>query len=210
MNTENREEALTLELLRAIDQQSNVTQRGLADRLGVALGLANSYLKRCARKGLIKVQQVPPNRYLYYLTPQGFSEKSRLTARYLTDSLRFYRRASDEYTAVFRDCLAHGHSRVLLCGASELAEIAALRAGEFGIAVIGVYDPDPAGMQPAGLTLFRAPVPDSDFDALVLTAVREPERLLDVVRGAWPENGHVYIPEMLGVRAAAAVDGAGT
>ena len=60
-----------------------MTQRHLADRLGVALGLANSYLRRCARKGLIKITQAPDNRYLYYLTPQGFTEKTRLTARYL-------------------------------------------------------------------------------------------------------------------------------
>jgi len=80
---------LTLELLEAIEARSDVTQRHLADRLGVALGLANSYLKRCARKGLIKVHQAPANRYLYYLTPQGFAEKARLTGEYLTSSLDF-------------------------------------------------------------------------------------------------------------------------
>ena len=72
-NAGDKEDALTLEILEVIENQSHVTQRHLADRLGVALGLANSYLKRCIRKGLIKVQQAPANRYLYYITPKGFA-----------------------------------------------------------------------------------------------------------------------------------------
>ena len=90
MNTErDREEVLTLEILDVIQKQSDVSQRHLAQHLGVALGLANSYLKRCVRKGLIKITEAPANRYLYYLTPMGFAEKSRLTARYLNYSFSF-------------------------------------------------------------------------------------------------------------------------
>ena len=44
-------------------------------------------------KGLVKMSQVPLNRYAYYLTPQGFAEKSRLTAEYLSVSFNFFRRA---------------------------------------------------------------------------------------------------------------------
>ena len=91
--TPDREQALTLELLAAIESRSDVTQRHLAARLDVALGLANSYLRRCVRKGLVKITQAPANRYLYYLTPQGFAEKSRLTAHYLSVSFDFYRHA---------------------------------------------------------------------------------------------------------------------
>ena len=46
MNTRKREESLTLEILEAIEQRDDLTQRHLADQMGVALGLANSYLKR--------------------------------------------------------------------------------------------------------------------------------------------------------------------
>ena len=74
-------------MLQAVEESSDVTQRHLAQSMGVALGLANSNLRRCARKGLIKVQQAPADRYLYYLTPKGFAEKSRLTADYLSISL---------------------------------------------------------------------------------------------------------------------------
>ncbi|MEK7815199.1 MAG: winged helix-turn-helix transcriptional regulator, partial [Pseudomonadota bacterium] len=92
MNTKtDREEQLVLELLDAVGRKNDVSQRHLALHMGVALGLANSYLKRCIRKGFIKISEAPANRYLYYLTPTGFSEKSRLTAKYLASSFHFYR-----------------------------------------------------------------------------------------------------------------------
>ena len=136
-----REEALTLEILQTIEAHSDVTQRRLADRLGIALGLANSYLKRCARKGLIKVNQAPANRYLYYLTPQGFAEKIRLTKEYLSASFDFYRSAGSSLSAVFEECSEMRGRRILFAGVSELAEIGSLRAQDYRLDFIGTYDP---------------------------------------------------------------------
>jgi predicted transcriptional regulator len=141
MNNRQREESLTLEILEAIDARSDVTQRHLARRTGIALGLANSYLKRCVRKGLIKIHQAPANRYLYYLTPMGFAEKSRLTAHYLSYSFKFYRRAAESCAEAFEDCKARGWKRISLCGASDLAEIASIRALEYGVDIVCVYEP---------------------------------------------------------------------
>ena len=128
MNNREREESLTLEILEAIEARSDVTQRHLARSTGIALGLTNSYLKRCVRKGLVKIHQAPANRYLYYLTPKGFTEKSRLTARYLSVSFAFYRKAGDSCRDAFQRCEKQGWNRVVLCGVSDLAEIASLRA----------------------------------------------------------------------------------
>jgi DNA-binding MarR family transcriptional regulator len=80
---------IVLSGLTSIERDSTITQRALARELGIALGLANAYLRRCVRKGLVKMRQVPINRYAYYLTPQGLAEKSRLTAEYLAVSLDF-------------------------------------------------------------------------------------------------------------------------
>ena len=71
---------LTLGVLEAIDSKKSITQRSISKDLDMALGLVNSYLKRCVKKGFIKIQQAPKNRYLYYLNPKGFSEKAKLTA----------------------------------------------------------------------------------------------------------------------------------
>lgn len=166
-----RESALTLEILEAVASRSDVTQRHLADRLGVALGLANSYMKRCARKGFIKITQAPANRYLYYLTPHGLAEKTRLTAEYLTSSFEFYHRASDSIAESFRFCAEQHMRRVLLAGVSELAEIGSVRAHDFEISLVGTFDPDSLLKKFIGKPVWQQLRDIDACEAVVLTAL---------------------------------------
>lgn len=176
MNTEpNREDALTLEILDVIDRQKHVNQRHIARHLGVALGLTNSYLKRCIRKGFVKVSQAPANRYLYYLTPKGFSEKSRLTAQYLSISFEFYRRAGDSCRRVFDLCEQRDWRALLLCGVSDLAEIATVRASERNIRIVGVHDPDSLSTHFLNRPVWQNLSEAESHDAVVLTDLDDPQ-----------------------------------
>jgi len=170
---QDREEALTLEILNAIEARSDVTQRHLADRLGVALGLANSYLKRCVRKGLVKITQAPANRYLYYLTPQGFTEKRRLTRQYLSASLDFYRRASGSLVDALGQCRDAGYQRVIFVGLSELTEIAVIRSHDLNITVVGAYDPASRHSSLFGVPVWGSINVLPPCDAAMLTALNE-------------------------------------
>jgi len=134
------EDHITLDLLDVVEHNSTITQRILATELGVALGLTNSYLKRCTKKGLIKVQQIPSNRYSYYLTPHGFAEKSRLTAEYLKQSFDFFRRAKSQSSKLLTLCRDRGWARVALAGKSNLTEITILSAAELNIELVGIID----------------------------------------------------------------------
>jgi DNA-binding MarR family transcriptional regulator len=125
---ENDSERLVLGLLTSLDADSTRSQRRIADELGVALGLVNAYLKRAIKKGFVKVGQAPARRYAYYLTPRGFSEKSRLTVQFLSDSFSLFRKAKDEYGSIFERAQALGLRRVVLAGKSDLCEIAVLCA----------------------------------------------------------------------------------
>ena len=175
MNTKaDREEELVLELLDAVGKQSNVSQRHLASDMGIALGLANSYLKRCIRKGFIKISEAPANRYLYYVTPKGFAEKSRLTAKYLSSSFAFYRKAGDSCMDVFQKCEAQGWRRILLYGMSDLAEIATLRAQERDVQIVGILDPHTERRRFAGLPVWRSLDQAGPFDVCVLTELNSP------------------------------------
>ena len=137
-----RHEGIIRDILERVDDSAEINQRDLARDLGIALGMANAYMKRCVRKGWVKVRQAPMRRYRYYLTPKGFSEKSRLTAQYLRDSLTFFRRARQSYNALFADLAADGVARVVLCGNGELAEIAVLCALDHPLDIIGVSRDD--------------------------------------------------------------------
>ncbi|MBI4694034.1 MAG: winged helix-turn-helix transcriptional regulator [Gammaproteobacteria bacterium] len=164
-----REESLTLELLQQIEARSDITQRHLADRLGVALGLANYCLRRSVRKGLVKITQAPANRYLYYLTPKGFAEKSRLTAEFLSAQFAFYRQASGAMEAAFAACRERGAARVLFGGVSELAEIGSVRAADFELELIGTFDPDSAQSRFVGRPVWTRLLDVGAADAAIFT-----------------------------------------
>lgn len=187
-----------LELLDAVERRSDVSQRHLANHMGVALGLANSYLRRCIRKGLIKIKEAPANRYLYYLTPKGFAEKSRLTAVYLSTSFEFYREAGRSCSAIFTECERRGWRQVVLCGASDLAEIALLRSQETGVKVAGVVDWSGDRQIFLGSPVWRKTKSAQPFDGCVVTDLRSPRetysRLVDEVG-----RERVLVPDILRV-----------
>jgi hypothetical protein len=166
--------------------------------MGVALGLANSYLKRCVRKGFVKVSDAPANRYLYYLTPKGFAEKSRLTASYLSNSFAFYRRASISCSEAFARCTDSGWRRVLLCGVSDLAEIASLQATQSQVEIAGIYDPDSDSTHYIGQPVWRDLAQVPTFDACVLTDLAAPAaRYANLVDAL--DADRVVVPDILRV-----------
>jgi DNA-binding MarR family transcriptional regulator len=197
MNTQpRREEQLVLELLDVVGRKNDVSQRHLAQHMGVALGLANSYLKRCIRKGLIKITSAPANRYLYYLTPQGFAEKSRLTAKYLSSSFEFYRQAGESCLRAFDLCREQEWRNVVLCGVSDLAEIASLRAIERGIEIPGTFDPASGQPRFLGKPVWKHIDEVAPADAWLLTDLSSPltvyEHLLTVV-----DRDRLLVPDVL-------------
>src|ERR1700686_793050 len=105
---------ILLGLLESVERGGEQSQRRLASELGVALGLVNAYLKRCVKKGLVKVSGAPARRYAYYLTPQGFAEKSRLTVEYLSSSFSLFRRARADYLELLQVARARGFARIVL------------------------------------------------------------------------------------------------
>jgi len=201
MNANKREDSLTLEILETIEKNDKLTQRHLADNLGVALGLANSYMKRCVRKGLIKVHQAPANRFLYYLTPKGFTEKSRLTASYLSSSFDFYRRAGDSLAEAFSFCEKHNKTSVLLCGVSELAEIASLRAYEHEINIVGVFDPFSKKENLLHLKVWHNLDDVDEYDACLITSLEEAVSFVELLQQQVKKDD-ILIPAILGISTA--------
>jgi len=166
---------ILLGLLTAVDRDSNISQRRISHELGVALGLANAYLKRCVRKGWIKVQHVPRRRYLYYLTPQGFAEKARLSAEYLSSSFNFFRKTRAQLSELMELCASKGWERVACAGSSDLAEVATVCAHEFPLKVVGIIDAAQAGTRFCGLPVFKSLAECGDVDAVILTSLDQPE-----------------------------------
>ena len=169
-----------LEILTAIGEGHPLTQRVLAQRLGVALGLTNLYVKRLAKKGLIKITEFPRKpharkRLRYILTPKGLLEKSRLTYDYMSHSLGIYRRTRE----TLREALSHlpgdGAKRVVLYGVGEAAELAYVTLKELGLEPIAVFDREEGGVF-LGLPVRPiAHAAGADLDAVVIATFDRPE-----------------------------------
>ncbi len=191
---------IVLGLLQSVERDGAQSQRKLASDLGIALGLVNAYLKRCVKKGLLKIGQAPARRYAYYLTPHGFAEKSRLTVEYLSDSFSFFRHAREDCAAVLRAAHARGLNRVALAGVSDLAEIATLCALEQGIAIVAVIDAKSANDKFVGAPVVKSfAAVAGGCDAVLVTdlqATREFVAALAEEIGA----ERVLVPALLGIR----------
>lgn len=135
-----REGQRDLVLLSEVERNAAVTQRSLSSKLGVALGLTNLYLKRLARKGYIKITASPGNRIRYRLTPQGFSEKSRLTYQYIKYSLSYYRDIRTRLMGMLSPLGGESGQRVVIYGTGELAELAYLSVRDLNMTCVGFLD----------------------------------------------------------------------
>ncbi len=198
---------ITLGVLDAVHGNSGLSQRSLSRDLGIALGLTNAYLKRCVRKGLVKVSQTPPNRYAYYLTPKGFSEKSRLTAGYLKRSFEFYRDARGELEALFLHCAERGWGRAALSGGGELAEVAVLCAMRQGVDIAGIIDPRLAETRFMGITVVATPGDLDAIDVLVITDLDRPLAMYESALTVMPAK-RILAPELLKLAPAGSPPGA--
>jgi len=91
------QEEMRFKVLRALEQQPDLSQRQLADTLGVSLGKANYLLRALLDKGLLKAENFRSSQnklaYAYLITPRGLAEKAALTRGYLE-------RKSEEYEAL--------------------------------------------------------------------------------------------------------------
>lgn len=191
---------IVLNLLKSVEHDGSRSQRVWASEFGVALGLVNSYLKYCVRKGYIKVKRIPAQRYKYFLTPKGFAEKSRLTVLLLSNSLVFFRQARADCAQVFKDAKVRGWQRVALLGASELAEISMICALEADIAVIAVVDAEFTGERFLDLPVVRNFASAGIFDGVIVTDRLQPQERFDSAAAICGAD-RVLAPSLLGLAA---------
>lgn len=193
---------IVLGLLESVERDGGQSQRRLASDLGIALGLVNAYLKRCVKKGLVKVSEAPARRYIYYLTPQGFAEKSRLTVEYLSHSFGFFRQAKSDCLAEFQNADKIGLNRVVLLGHSDLAEIAVICAMECDVEVVAIVGSAAEGSwfgRPAVATIDKVQQP---FDAIMITDLVSTQASYEAALAKLDQN-RILVPQLL--RAAASI-----
>ena len=117
------EELRTLTLFNTVESSPEINQRQLARELDVSLGLTNNYFQRVLKKGWVRAKQVKPRRWLYFLTPQGVLEKSRLSLSYMHRTLNSFRELKSKGDEHLRILSKKGVRGIHLCGEDDLTEV---------------------------------------------------------------------------------------
>jgi len=132
------EEIRTLTLFNTVENSPEINQRQLAQELDVSLGLTNTYFQRVLKKGWVRAKQVKPRRWLYFLTPQGALEKSRLSLSYMHRTLESFRELKSKGDEHLRILSNNGVSGIHLCGENDLTEILSYCFSGFEIELLSV------------------------------------------------------------------------
>lgn len=166
-----------LRLMGEIEQDGASSQRELARRLNISLGLVNAFLKRLINKGYFKVKTMPRRRVKYFLTPEGVARKTRLTVEYLQYSARFYRDIKRVLISKFREMERDRIETLLLFGVEEVAELAYLYVKLTAIRLVGVVDDSRNGKDFFDFTVEGLDRLDRrDWDAILLTRLENTAR----------------------------------
>ncbi|MDA1330716.1 MAG: winged helix-turn-helix transcriptional regulator [Chloroflexi bacterium] len=120
-------------LLEAIAQDETVTQAGLANGLGIAVGSVNWYIKRLIGRGYLKATRMDRTRLRYNLTAEGMAAFTRNATQYMKDSLKVYRELRHDAQAIVDQLQRKGVEQVYLEGDDEIMDILRLTCIEAGI-----------------------------------------------------------------------------
>lgn len=170
-----------LQLLEAVSKDSNISQRKLSSSLGVALGVTNACLKKMVRKGHVKIKGINHKRISYYLTPKGFTEKTRLTYHFLQHTVNYYVNLKKNIASKLDFISNLGIKRLVFYGAGEVMEVAFICLHETDLELVGIIDDsaERQGKKTCGVTIESSKsIKELNPDAVLITSIRYRDKIL--------------------------------
>lgn len=176
MNKMNPSDEISMRILEHINENPTITQRDLASKLGIALGLTNSYIKRLYKKGCLKIKNLDGKRIKYILTPKGFMEKARLTCNYMARSFNYFREIKQKIDQTYNTMMESGITKIILWGDSELVELCIISSKGLPITIVGIVSLDGENKKNFNYSLYtKDEIKKIDFDAVLVTTFDEEE-----------------------------------
>lgn len=171
-----REIDITLKLLEEINRESNLTQRTLSNRLNIALGLVNAYIKRLVNKGYIKITKGPMNRVKYAITPKGFAHRVALTYNFMENSINYFKDARSRIDRVYEQMIEDGVRSVLIWGDGEIAELSYISLRGLPLDLVGVIDGKSRDKDFFGHDIYKFnDVSKLNYDAILIASFNKKE-----------------------------------
>ena len=184
-----------LQVLEELEKSADVSQRQLSQRVGIALGLTNTMVRNLVKKGYVRANQASWKRWVYALTPEGFTHKLRLTVAYIHRVMDHYRTVRQTLREDLAPLALHQESRVAIYGTGEFAELVYLGLREIGIEEIDMFAPGGGD----GSKFLAMPVKDArslrpdDYDRVLVAILNGPEELTMQLTGGRGDEGKIVV-----------------
>jgi DNA-binding MarR family transcriptional regulator len=164
-----------LQFLGEIEQNPKISQRELSHKFGIALGVTNACIKRMAQRGLIKLKGIPPRKIAYYLTPKGFSEKTKLTLSFFSYNIRHYAEMKKQISKKLLEVQNSGIKRIAFYGISDKMEVAYITLQGLDMELVGIADEEKnRGKKVFGYKVVGLKdVSDLNPEAVLITSVKD-------------------------------------
>jgi DNA-binding MarR family transcriptional regulator len=179
------EDLKSLQLLEEISRDANASQRKLSEHLGVALGVTNACLKKMVKKGYVKIKGINHKRISYFLTPEGFSEKTRLTYHFLEYTVHYYIGLKKSLSVKLDAISKEGIRRVVYYGAGDVMEVSFVTMHQTELELVGIIDDD---KEKQGKKIFgfeiRGPESIKELypEAVIITSMRYKDKIMQNLR----------------------------
>lgn len=134
------QEIRELNLLLELEKNPIVSQRELAHRFAMALGVTNACLRNMALKEWIRVRDTDHHRTGYFITPKGIAEKNRLLGKMITYNVGHYSHLKSLMADLLLDLQREKIQRLVFYGISEEMEVAFITLNETGVELVGIVE----------------------------------------------------------------------
>lgn len=133
-----------LDTLLELKDDPSLSQRSLAHRLNISLGLTNSILQNLIHRGLIKVQKMTGRKILYLITPKGMVQATNFIYDRVRETRHYYQYAKDLLTTRFTNLYDKGARKAAIYGTGQLAEITYLSLLDSTLKLHSIISDEPA------------------------------------------------------------------
>ncbi len=92
---------IELELMEIIEENPLMSQREMAKRVSLSLGMVNILLKQCVEKGFVKLENINTRTVKYILTPEGINEKAKKSINYIKFAYARIKKITEKMDFIF-------------------------------------------------------------------------------------------------------------
>jgi predicted transcriptional regulator len=162
-----------LDTLLELKENPSLSQRSLAHKLNISLGLTNSILQNLIHRGLIKIQKLTGRKILYLITPKGMIQATNFIYDRVQETQHYYQYAKDLLTTHFINLYDKGARKAVIYGTNQLAEITYLSILDTPLKLHSILSDDPSKKKFLGHDVLTL----SDF-AQKISETTPPENLI--------------------------------